>query len=282
MVSLWSRSSRSRRSRSPLASAHLREYQDSPGISQAPVTWRFFFFKSHPKLNRVIKTSPPCIFENSPCFFCNKVLFEFLWDNPPTIGRFRCQVALAPSETRIHPSRTKPWPKAFLNQRLTGWRFESYSKWFKTLELVCLYIFIRRCFDQYRFTAAIQHAWIVNFISSYNSSYIYILYICIHIYIYMNIYTYICIYIISFFTSISRESSELLTAPLRLGAACMMATVECPRHLSAPLLLPEASQHVAHAYVWSSPGDNIKFPLFCPLFSCFISCNKALNGLYRM
>ena len=114
-------------------------------------------------------------------------------------------------------------------------------------------------FDQYRYTAAIQHAWTVNFISSYNSSDIYIyIYICIHTY---NIYIYI-----SFFTSISRESSELRTAPLRLDAACMMATAECPRHLSAPLLLPEASQHVAHAYVWSSPGDNIKFPLFCPSF----------------
>ena len=86
-----------------------------------------------------------------------------------------------------------------------------------------------------------------------------------YIYIYMNIYIYVYIYI-SFFTSISRESSELLTAPPRLDAASMMATVECPRHLSAPLLLPEASQHVAHAYVWSSPGDNIKCPLFCPSF----------------
>ena len=95
------------------------------------------------------------------------------------------------------------------------------------------------------------------------------------------------IYIISFFTSISRESSELLTAPLRLGAACMMATVECPRHLSAPLLLPEASQHVAHAYVWSSPGDNIKFPLFCPSFRAsspvirpWMACIACKNRLW--
>ena len=105
----------------------------------------------------------------------------------------------------------------------------------------------------------------------------------------MNIYIYMCIYIyISFFTSISRESSELLTAPLRLDAACMMATVECPRHLSAPLLLPEASQHVAHAYVWSSPGDNFhKFPLFCPSFRAsspvirpWMACIACKNRLW--
>lgn len=122
-------------------------------------------------------------------------------------------------------------------------------------------------FDQYRYTAAMQHAWTVDFVSSYNSS----------SYIYMYVY----IYMYQSFTSISRESSELLTAPLRLDAACMMPTVECPRHLSAPLLLPEASQHVVHAYVWSSPGDNINFHYFAPLF-VFPFPVKALNGLYRM
>lgn len=54
MVSLWSRSSRSRRSRSPLASAHLeagiKTLQESPISSNLED-----FFKSHPKLNRVKK-----------------------------------------------------------------------------------------------------------------------------------------------------------------------------------------------------------------------------------
>ena len=86
MVSLWSRSSRSRRSRSPLASAHLREYQDSPGISK--LQWLGgFFFKSHPKLNRVIKTHHLAFSKTHLVFFATKCCSNSC-DTHPRLGDF--------------------------------------------------------------------------------------------------------------------------------------------------------------------------------------------------